>query len=293
MNISLLRSIAQKYTQYGNLVAITRHEMRLEKCVIGFFITTLLACQGQVKPDFERLSQSMQATQVITPYHQHLVLTRMSSESLSSLNVYIEGDGRPWIKRYLVATDPTPRNPLALELMRRDKNPALYLGRPCYYNDPAYGLNDTGCDTSLWTSARYSQKVIDSMVHALRQLLSNTHYDQVTLIGHSGGGTIAMLMAQQMPEVHQLITVAANLDVAAWVKHHHYSALHQSLDPATIHSPRPLVQRHYGGGKDQIVPVQLNQAFLTRIRQPLIVKDDFDHHCCWIAYWPSLLEQNK
>jgi len=48
-------------------------------------------------------------------------------------HVYIEGDGMPWIRRHIVATDPTPSKPLMLRLMAQDPHPAIYLGRPCYY----------------------------------------------------------------------------------------------------------------------------------------------------------------
>lgn len=264
---------------------------KIEKCTLVLFVMTLAACQSYIKPDFERLSAAMQAKRVTTPFHQHLVLTSLSPKSSTKLHVYIEGDGRPWIKRFLVAKNPTPQRPFALALMRQDQHTSLYLGRPCYFNEPAFGLNDTACDASLWTNARYSDKVVMSMVDALRQSMANMEYAQLTLIGHSGGGTLALLMAQQMPEVDQVVTIAANLDVDAWVKHHHYSALTESLDPALITTPRPQRQHHYGGSKDTIVPPALNQAFLTRVEQRLIVIEGFDHHCCWIDYWPTLLEQ--
>ena len=256
----------------------------------GVMIMALWGCQGNTRADFERLSQAMQATPITTPYHQHLVLQQSSPKSSDKIHIYIEGDGRPWIKRYLIAKDPTPRAPLMLSLMRQDTQPAIFLGRPCYFNDPFYGLADTGCESDLWTSARYSETVVASMVDALRQLLAERHYEQLTLIGYSGGGTIATLMAQRMPEVTQLVTIAANLDVDAWTRHHHYSPLTKSLNPAEFTITQPKLQYHFFGSKDQVVPPSLAQDWLkTQGQSPRIV-EGFDHRCCWQQKWPELLE---
>ena len=67
----------------------------------------------------------------------------------SLLHVYLDGDGTPWLRRTLVAADPTPRNPLVLELMAQDPNPAIYLGRPCYHGQSASSV----CSSEWWTSS--------------------------------------------------------------------------------------------------------------------------------------------
>ena len=251
---------------------------------------TLWGCQGNTRDDFARLSEAMQASRITTPYHQHLVLSQPSPDSSTRIHVYIEGDGRPWIKRYLIAKDPTPRAPLTLALMRQDPQPAIFLGRPCYFNNPFYGLADSHCESRLWTNARYSETVIASMVDALRQWLATQDYSQVTLIGYSGGGTIATLMAQRMPEVTRLVTIAANLDVDAWTRHHHYSPLSGSLNPAELTNTRPRVQYHFFGSKDQVVPPLLARDWLQAQGHPPQVIEGFDHRCCWQQQWPALLE---
>lgn len=254
-------------------------------------LTVLWGCQGNIRPvEFARLSAAMQVSHIMTPYHQHMVLMQEPSESSDSLHIYIEGDGRPWIKRYLIARDPTPRVPLTLGLMRQDTQRSIFLGRPCYFNGPHYGLTDTACAPELWTSARYSEVVIASMVDALRQLLDGRHYAQLTLIGYSGGGTIATLMAQRMPEVTQLVTIAANLDVDAWARHHHYSPLRDSLNPASLSIKQPEIQYHFFGSDDQVVPPELAQHWLQTQGFPPIIIDGFDHRCCWQKKWPELLQ---
>lgn len=46
------------------------------------------------------------------------------------LHVYLDGDGTPWEKHQWIADDPTSRNPMILELMRQDKETAIFLGWP-------------------------------------------------------------------------------------------------------------------------------------------------------------------
>ena len=54
-----------------------------------------------------------------------------------TLRVYIEGDGHAWESRTRPASDPTPRNPVALDLAMADPgtDPVLYLARPCQRTD--------------------------------------------------------------------------------------------------------------------------------------------------------------
>ena len=73
------------------------------------------------------------------------------------LHVYLDGDGTPMLGSY-PAADPTPRDPLVLDLMALDSTPSIYVGRPCYH-----GLSGAPCSPSLWTSGRYSEPVVASM----------------------------------------------------------------------------------------------------------------------------------
>jgi hypothetical protein len=203
------------------------------------------------------------------------------------LDVYLEGDGLPWRTRYAVSSDPTPRDPLALRLMRLDPAPAVYLGRPCYNGQAAL----PGCNPRMWTSGRYGVKVVASMEAALNRVMASGHFSGVILIGYSGGGTLAMLLARRVKATQGVITVAGNLDPARWVKLHHYSPLTESMDPVD-ESPlnSRIKQAHYVGRRDRNVPADLVRSVVER--QPdasLVVIDEFDHRCCWEAVWPSII----
>jgi hypothetical protein len=203
------------------------------------------------------------------------------------LHVYIEHDGTPWFDTTHVAADPTPRAPLALALMARDTGPRLLLGRPCYFER----AHDAGCDATMWTHRRYAPEVVESMVAALRAFLALHSFPRVILIGYSGGGTLAWLMASHVPETVAVVTLAANLDTEGWTKLHRYTRMAGSLDPAAQPSlPRAIREVHYVGGRDENVPPSLARAFRARHPQATIVElPEFDHRCCWVERWPALL----
>jgi len=218
---------------------------------------------------------------------EHLIFRRGDWKRPGPIHVYLEGDGLPWVTRTAIARDPTPRNPLALRLMASDPAPSIYLGRPCYH-----GLADApGCSPWLWTHGRYSEEVARSMTAALRRALGRDTDREITLIGYSGGGVLAMLIAARVEQVTRVVTVAANLDINAWARHHGYSRLRGSINPATQPPlPSRVRQIHLAGGRDVRVPPDLSQPVANR--QPdadFFVFPEYDHLCCWERDWPSIL----
>lgn len=206
-----------------------------------------------------------------------------------SLHVYLEGDGAPWLNRYWIAPDPTPRNPLGLTLMAQDNNASVYLGRPCYHGQSQAPL----CNPSLWTSHRYGPEVLDSMAAVLSSMLAVSSYTDVVLIGYSGGGTLAMLLAERFQQVRAVITIAGNLNPQRWAIWHGYSPLKGSLNPANrAPLPKHIVQWHLSGGQDRNMPPSIVQAVITQQHNAQwTVIETFDHRCCWQQRWPSILKQ--
>ena len=202
------------------------------------------------------------------------------------LHVYIDGDGTPWEQQRWITDDPTSRNPIILELMHQDKKPALFLGRPCYH-----GFSHSGtCDNRYWTSHRYSDDVVNSMVKALQLWLQKRPYRHIVLIGFSGGGTLAVLMASDIAEVQTAVTLAANLDTEAWSTYHHFLPLTNSLNPASRTFNARFKQIHLAGLKDTNVPLHLIKAFADKqANAKVITYPNFDHHCCWVKEWSTIL----
>ncbi|HYN37936.1 MAG TPA: alpha/beta hydrolase [Rhodospirillales bacterium] len=200
--------------------------------------------------------------------------------------MYIDGDGMPYLGK-AIATDPTPRQSLALALLAQDQEPALYLGRPCYHGEARVAP----CPSELWTGARYGETVVSSMAAAVERLVSEKGARRVTFVGHSGGGTLAMLIAPRIAETGVVVTIGANLDIAAWARHARQD-LPESLDPAALPPLHARIrQRHYAGDQDQMVPPAITAAGLQGASATFTVIDGFDHVCCWATIWPAILAE--
>lgn len=202
-------------------------------------------------------------------------------------HVYIEGDGMPWIQNRYISADPSTAKPLMLRLMVLDSNPVIYLGRPCYNLKHA----DPACHPWHWTHGRYSEKVISSMKAALEKLIQQKKIKKITLIGHSGGGTLAMFVAPEINQVTQVVTLAGNLNVNAWSGKHGYSKLLGSLSPNEYSNLFiSLPQIHLIGKKDRIIPLESTTHFVNhQSLAELRVYEDLDHSCCWDRKWKEIL----
>lgn len=224
-------------------------------------------------------------------YYSNDAVNHIGSDQ--TLHIYIEGDGTPWINGKWIATDPTPRNAVMLELMQLDRSPAILLGRPCYHNK----ADDSNCHLTDWTMGRYSPKVVTSMVHAIKALQLKLGFSKIALFGHSGGGVLTLLIAnslnQQIPRVTTVVTLASNIDTDAWAASHHYLPLQGSLNPAQLPAlPSSMVVLHLFGKADKVVNVTLFKNYLSsRQNVETIVYDEFDHNCCWKKVWLEILEK--
>jgi hypothetical protein len=248
-------------------------------------LTLLGACRSPAgKFDQTAASLGLQRDVVMGAGFQHVLFWR-NGWPHKTLHIYLGGDGTP-VSAGRPAKDPTPRNPLMLRLMRLDPGPAVYVGRPCYH-----GLVSTaGCSGDFWTSARYSESVVSSLAAAIRRIMMSRGYERIFLFGHSGGGTLAMLLAERFPEVRAIVTIAANLDIDAWTDHHGQNRLTASLNPVS-RPPLPpgILERHYAGSRDRIVPPTLTAPGVRGANAKLIVIEGYDHVCCWTELWPTIL----
>jgi hypothetical protein len=202
------------------------------------------------------------------------------------LHVYLEGDGTPWRTRHSVASEPTSRQPLMLELMAQDDAPALYLGRPCYLGAAA----EAGCTPELWTERRFAPEVVESLADGLREFLRGRTYRRLVLIGHSGGGALAVLLAARVAETERVVTLAGNLEIADWTALHAYSPLGGSLNPAE--TPPAVPEFHFfGAGDENIPPTTFAPLARKRPGAQVEVIDGMEHQAGWETVWPRLLER--
>lgn len=254
---------------------------------VAFLLTGCAAPETLLNREAERLHLTRSVVQGTD--FQHLVYFHKTHDQDGELHVYLDGDGSPWLRHRFVSGNPTPRNPLVLRLMAQDPALSVYLGRPCYFG---FGARPP-CSAMLWTDQRYSNTVIDSMIAALRNIRHLLRSQKAVLIGFSGGGTLAMLMAERLEDVDGIVTIAGNLDPDAWTDRHHYAPLTGSENP-TRHPPLPgsIFQLHLAGEKDTNVSPDLIRSALQRQPSPqLIVLPEADHDCCWEQPWPFILKK--
>jgi pimeloyl-ACP methyl ester carboxylesterase len=210
------------------------------------------------------------------------------------LSIYIEGDGLAWIDSSTPSSNPTPIDPIGLKIALRDPTrSAVYLARPCQF---AKDNERRNCANRYWTSHRFSPEVISSTDEAVEQLKAITGATKLKLIGYSGGGAVAALVAARRKDVVALVTVTGNLDHALWTSTTRKSALSGSLNAADyFEALKDIPQQHYVGGQDSVINPGIAKSYAARFPSPqpqITVIPSFDHHCCWEAIWPDLVTSN-
>ena len=203
-------------------------------------------------------------------------------------HVYLEGDGHAVNVFGQPSADPTPPAPILLPALAVDSAPALYLGRPCYFDTA-----DDQCQPARWTLERYSADTVASLRAAAAAFVPPQ--DRIILIGHSGGGTLALLLAAQLPQTCAVITLAGNLDVGAWLKANDFTPLPNSLDPATQPPLLPsIAQWHFAGADDRVILPQWIQAVSAHQPNARYVRlPDTDHIRPWQRHLLNSLKSRQ
>jgi hypothetical protein len=214
---------------------------------------------------------------------------RPGADNEKMLHVYLEGDGRPWQNGLIPAADPTTRDSVMLPLLALDSTAALYLGRPCYNGH----ADDAGCEAGLWTSARYGEQVLKSMTSGLEEFMRHYAYSKLVLIGHSGGGSLAMLMSMRLPQIQRVVTLAGNYDINLWTDFHGYQRLSDSYNPAEL-TNQGVSEWHFLGELDKNIPPKLFLGLLqNRNHSHVEILSGVSHQLGWVNYWPEILSRLK
>ena len=268
-------------------------------CLLPLLATLLLtACTSVPSPEARR----QQAAALAHEHHWQALQLQAGIFQLQAyaaqrkseeLTLYLEGDGLAWLNSQQPSFDPTPLDPLALRLALAQPNGnAAYLGRPCQY----LGTNEQPCQQRYWTGARFAEEVVHSLDQAADQLKARAGAQRLVLVGYSGGGALALLLAARREDVVRVVTVAGNLDHAAWTDHHRLTPLRGSLNPAQMRTRLAGVEQiHLLGEQDRVIPLELGEAFVAAYppahRAQVRVLPGYDHRCCWVADWPRLWQQ--
>lgn len=206
-----------------------------------------------------------------------------NSDPSNPVVIYIEGDGLAWISRSQPSLDPTPRNPVGLRLAAEDHGPnVIYLARPCQY------VRAAACDVTYWTDRRFAEDVIRSTSAAIDALIRPGQH--IHLVGYSGGGAVAAMIAARRADVLSLRTVAGNLDHDALSLYHDVSPMVGSLNPRDVAQQLVgLPQFHYVGDRDKVVPPLVSASYLHAMGDTrcaaMIHVGGASHDDGWVEFW--------
>ena len=188
--------------------------------------------------------------------------------------IYIEGDGYAFNEKGKASIDPTPRSTLVRDLAFNDKSPnVIYIARPCQF------IKTEACHKKYWTTARFSEEVIDSTAEAIKDIAGN---NDIVLVGYSGGAQVAGLVAvtNHKIKVKKIITIAGNLDHEAWTTYHNLPPLSESMNLRRYKSFDEIAQIHYVGEKDEVIPTALMKRPISD-RIKIIIVPNVTHYDGW------------
>ncbi len=203
------------------------------------------------------------------------------------INIYIEGDGRSWIDRDTISSNPTPVVPFALNLANLDTdNNVIYLARPCQY-----AFNQK-CNESVWTSHQFSKSVLMSYMEVLDTIKEQNNNDKFNLIAYSGGATIALMLGANREDIHSIRTIAGNLNHNELSRITKTSPLTNSIAAKEfIFKTEKIPQIHYYGGKDKVIPEKIYLDFSDNFVKKNCINirkiDSLDHYMGWDSFWKN------
>lgn len=262
-----------------------KYRLRTAVCVVCLAQAVIFGGCG-LRPQWQEVANDagLNVYWVDSNAFKHLVIE--NSHPGRHLRIYIEGDGLPWIRERRIAVDPTPDDPYLLRLMTEDVQPAIYLGRPCYFGT----ATSESCRPALWTSERYGDSVVSSMCDAANRLSFERNAKTVGLIGYSGGGAIAVAMRRCVRDLSAITTIAGNLDIEAWAAYHGYAPVELPSPPeSAAASGERLVETHWQCLQDKTVPPSITDKYFDRHPQARrIIVDDCEHADGWERYRPRI-----
>ncbi|QHE94773.1 alpha/beta hydrolase [Pandoraea fibrosis] len=209
------------------------------------------------------------------------------------LRIYIEGDGLAWISRTEPSLDPTPVAATGLALAAVDPSANVaYLARPCQFTPMQ---DNPRCQVAYWTGKRFAPEVVDAMDAAVGQLAKRVPGQAVEIVGYSGGGAIAVLVAARRHDVVTLRTVAGNLDVEYVNQVHRVSPMPASRNPIDVaRQVAGIAQVHFSGAQDTVVPPEVARRFASAAGGACVktrVVNGMTHDGDWAQRWRDLLAQ--
>ncbi|MFA4995450.1 MAG: hypothetical protein WC521_09150 [Bdellovibrionales bacterium] len=261
--------------------------------LIALCLVSLQGCSTSSPGDaFLDAAESTFERQEITAGTFRLTVFSRIQDANQPITVYIEGDVRGWTPMAALGVDATPDEYLGLRLATLDptKN-VVVISHPCQFN-----INDPACHNKTWKNGRLATQIYDSINRALDYVVSVIPRSRLNLVGYSGGGAIAAVMAARRRDVVSLRTIAGNLDPDGNGRTHSAVPQYDYIDPMEG-APRlsMLPQEHFVGENDALVPSFLTGNFVRAVGQNICVKitpiADATHKTGWEEAWKDNVER--
>jgi hypothetical protein len=210
------------------------------------------------------------------------IRTYYKNSSKKSLRVYIEGDGFAWVNSHTISSNPTPISPVSLQLASIDDSEnILYIARPCQY------IKSQKCTKSYWTNKRFAKEVVESINQTID--MTKNREQKIELVGFSGGGAIAVLVASMRDDVTKITTVAGNLNHKLLHQIHNVSQIPESLNPIdVVDKVSHIKQLHIVGANDHIITRDIAYSFKQKSKNrgniKIITAPNCTHTKGWVDY---------
>lgn len=250
--------------------------------ILVISLIVLSACQNGSRPAPDNF---FSLKKVLVQGEQFLFTTYQRVDDKTKPYVfYIEGDGYAFGNGGQVTSNPTPISTFFVQLASMDTRPnVVYIARPCQYTPME--LNPK-CDRSYWSDKRLS----DDSINAINDVINSINNgNKFSLVGYSGGGGVAILIAARNPLVKDIITIAGNLDIELFVKHHRATPMKASLNPIDYAKQINYIpQLHMSGGQDKTVPPFIAEEFTKRAGSNCVKQRAFpnnSHKEGWTELW--------
>ena len=146
----------------------------------------------------------------------------------------------------------------------------------------------------MWDNDRYSIRIVTALNTAINKIKKISQSRRIHLVGFSGGGTLAALLAARRHDVFSLRTVSANLDSVRINKHFKIPVFTGSLNAIDIAKDiSHIPQIHFIGEQDTIIPDYVTQSFVGKMSRnncaKIISVKGAHHQRGWLERWKTLL----
>jgi hypothetical protein len=255
--------------------------------LMTILLAGLQGCASGYHSDSDSLANtaSMKRADITAGLFQLITYSRIRNVN-APVTIYVEGDVRGWVPLADPGLDATPDEELGLKLASTDPaTNVVFIAQPCQF-----GINDPACADPAWSNGLLAERIITGINRAIDHIVVVFPHPHINLVGYSGGGAVATVLAARRHDVVSLRTIAGNLDPDASNRYHAADPQDDFIAPMEVASRLALLpQEHFVGDKDYFVPPFLTENFIKAIGPSRCVHvthiENATHKTGWESFW--------